>query len=308
MQASVQPSLQPSGQPSVQSSDPALPTLSDGVLALHDLHRSYAGFQEFQPELEGLLRQAAQLDDCVAMTRRLGFLEPFTGSHIHPDTIAIQGPNYRESLIARGLLSRNRAVLRLLEQFHGSLETLSHQRIYLVEALSGFALWLKEHLSGNGLVCSEFLEAAERSFSEIQHQDLSALSFADGSFDLVLCNELFEHVRDLEKAFSEIARVLQPGGRLLATCPLAFGQWDSIAKTRLDPQSGETVPIGEAEFHGDPIRPERGSLVYRIPGWDVLDQLKAAGFRTAEMHHIASWKHGVLGSDLPGVLVIAAQR
>jgi hypothetical protein len=26
------------------------------------------------------------------------------------------------------------------------------------------------------------------------------------------------------------------------------------------------------------------------------------------MHHIASWKHGVLGSDLPGVLVIEAQR
>ena len=62
----------------------------------------------------------------------------------------------------------------------------------------------------------------------------------------------------------------------------------------------------EQEFHGDPVRPEAGSLVYRIPAWDVLGQLQAAGFSEARMHHIASWKHGVLGSDLPGVLVIEA--
>ncbi|QNI71251.1 methyltransferase domain protein [Cyanobium sp. NS01] len=37
----------------------------------------------------------------------------------------------------------------------------------------------------------------------------------------MLCNELFEHEQDLELAFREIARVLRPGGRLLATCPLA---------------------------------------------------------------------------------------
>ncbi len=48
--------------------------------------------------------------------------------------------------------------------------------------------------------------------------------------------------------------------------------------------------------------------MYRIPGWELVDQLKAAGFSHVQMHHIASWKHGVLGSDLPGVLVIEAQR
>jgi hypothetical protein len=48
--------------------------------------------------------------------------------------------------------------------------------------------------------------------------------------------------------------------------------------------------------------------VYRIPGWEVLSQLREAGFSQTRMHHIASWKHGVLGSDLPGVLVIEAER
>lgn len=281
---------------------------SDGVLALHDLRQSYGGFAEFQPQLAALLQQGGLLGDCVQVSRALGLLEPFTGEHIAPEAIQIQGPNYRESLIANGLLSRNRAVLVVLEQLYGSLAQLAQQEIYLVEALTGFALWLRRQLGQERLICSEFLEDAEQAFSDIPHQDLCALTFSDASFDLVLCNELFEHVQDLELAFREIARVLRPGGRLVATCPLAFGQAEAIVKARHNPSTGVPEHLTEAEFHGDPVRPEAGSLVYRIPAWDVLEQLQAAGFSEARMHHIASWKHGVLGSDLPGVLVIEAQR
>ena len=63
------------------------------------------------------------------------------------------------------------------------------------------------------------------------------------------------------------------------------------------PSTGELDHLTEQEFHGDPVRPQAGSLVYRIPAWDVLGQLQAAGFSEARMHHLASWKHGVLGSD-----------
>lgn len=278
------------------------------MLALHDLRQSYGGFGEFQPQLPGLLQQGGLLGDVVQVSRALGILEPFTGEHIPPEAIQIHGPNYRESLVANGLLSRNRAALLVLEQTYGSLEALASQEIYLVEALTGFALWLRRQLGGERLICSEFLEDAEQSFSGIPHQDLCALTFSDGSFDLVLCNELFEHVQDLELAFLEIARVLRPGGRLVATCPLAFGQEEAIVKVRHNPATGMAEPLMEAEFHGDPVRPQMGSLVYRIPAWDVLSQLQEAGFSEVRMHHIASWKHGVMGSDLPGVLVIEAQR
>lgn len=44
---------------------------------------------------------------------------PFSGEPIPLEAIQIQGPNYRESLIANGLLSRNRAVLRVLERSYG---------------------------------------------------------------------------------------------------------------------------------------------------------------------------------------------
>jgi hypothetical protein len=48
--------------------------------------------------------------------------------------------------------------------------------------------------------------------------------------------------------------------------------------------------------------------VYQIPGWELLDDARAAGFHTALMHCVTSWKYGVLGGDISGVLVLEVQR
>lgn len=45
------------------------------------------------------------------------------------------------------------------------------------------------------------------------------LPFADGAFDLVLCAETLEHVRDVQLLLSEVRRVLQPGGTVAVTTP-----------------------------------------------------------------------------------------
>ena len=45
------------------------------------------------------------------------------------------------------------------------------------------------------------------------------LPFADGSFDLVINNQVMEHVEDLDAVLSEIHRVLKPGGALLSVFP-----------------------------------------------------------------------------------------
>ena len=45
------------------------------------------------------------------------------------------------------------------------------------------------------------------------------LPFADGEFDLVLCTETIEHVRDVQLLLSELRRVLRPGGELALTTP-----------------------------------------------------------------------------------------
>jgi SAM-dependent methyltransferase len=45
------------------------------------------------------------------------------------------------------------------------------------------------------------------------------LPFDDGAFDLVLCAETVEHVRDVQLLLSEVRRVLRPGGTLALTTP-----------------------------------------------------------------------------------------
>jgi ubiquinone/menaquinone biosynthesis C-methylase UbiE len=47
------------------------------------------------------------------------------------------------------------------------------------------------------------------------------LPFGDSEFDLVVCAETLEHVRDVQLMLSEIRRVLRPGARLALTTPLA---------------------------------------------------------------------------------------
>lgn len=47
----------------------------------------------------------------------------------------------------------------------------------------------------------------------------AAFPLDDAAFDLVLCAETIEHVRDVQLLLSEIRRVLRPGGELALTTP-----------------------------------------------------------------------------------------
>ncbi len=47
--------------------------------------------------------------------------------------------------------------------------------------------------------------------------DVQDLPFADGKFDVVVAAWMLYHVPDRDRAVSELARVLRPGGRLVAT-------------------------------------------------------------------------------------------
>jgi SAM-dependent methyltransferase len=46
--------------------------------------------------------------------------------------------------------------------------------------------------------------------------DVQELPFADGEFDVVVAAWMLYHVPDLDRAVAELARVLRPGGRLIA--------------------------------------------------------------------------------------------
>jgi ubiquinone/menaquinone biosynthesis C-methylase UbiE len=89
------------------------------------------------------------------------------------------------------------------------------------------------------------LERARMLLPDVQLAQLESdapLPFEDSSFELVLCAETLEHVRDVQLLLSEIRRVLVPGGRLAVTTP-AHGRVTGVAvlargfERRFDPLS-----------------------------------------------------------------------
>ena len=85
---------------------------------------------------------------------------------------------------------------------------------------------LSAELDAGELVAADVSEVAlERARSRLPAAELvrlepdAPLPFPDSRFDLVLCAETIEHVRDVQLLLSEIQRVLRPGGELALTTP-----------------------------------------------------------------------------------------
>jgi SAM-dependent methyltransferase len=88
----------------------------------------------------------------------------------------------------------------------------------------------------------------------------AALPLEDSSFDLVLCAETVEHVRDVQLLLSEARRVLAPAGLLALTTP-AHGR-----------RTGAEILVGGFERHFDPLSPHLRFLTRRSLA-ALLDEL-----------------------------------
>ena len=112
-----------------------------------------------------------------------------------------------------------------------------------------------------------------------RNEDLENQTFADETFDLVISQDVMEHIFNPEKAFSEIARTLKPGGAHIFTVPIVNKQKPSRVRATLE-VNGEINYLEEAQYHGNPVNP-KGSLVTRDWGYDICNFiLKHSGLYT----------------------------
>jgi SAM-dependent methyltransferase len=235
-----------------------------------------------------------------------GLVDPEFGL-LPASEIAITGHNYRESLVARGLNARQRAVMERLVDV--ALKRGRDLQVYAPESLTPFAERMR--LFFPGFRGSEYLPDQEarsrlpRHLRRTEHQDVCALTFADATFDLYVSSEILEHVPSIDRTLNEARRVLRPGGAMISTFPFNFMSRTSVEKAQF--KDGCIVHLSEPEYHGNPADPGKGSLVFTIPGWNILEQCKAAGFGHSAIVFRSSRRLGVIGAETAGIFILIAQ-
>lgn len=105
----------------------------------------------------------------------------------------------------------------------------------------------------------------------VRCEDLERLTLPDASFDLVISQDVFEHVLHPNRAFAEVARVLRPGGAHVFTVPL-YRREKTVVRARAAPGGG-VEHLLPAEYHGNPVDPD-GALVVREWGADIVDYVR----------------------------------
>lgn len=198
-----------------------------------------------------------------------------TGS---PDTVR------NHALCVRcGSCSRNRHVSL------GILDALSHRGVRSLADLRGrpeiavlhtatTGALAKALLGVPGVVFSEYLDGVPPGTVKdgILCQDLQALAFPDARFDLVVSEDVLEHVPDYRAALREIRRVLKPGGAHVFTIPFHF---DRRTRDLFSLVDGKPVLHEPIEYHGDPVRGMIPTFTHF--GYDLFDQLEEEGYEAS---------------------------
>ena len=173
------------------------------------------------------------------------------------------------------------------------------RKTYIAEKHSVLWRFLREHLDPDLLVSSEYFGSnydSGKLVGDTLHQDLEASSFRDAEFDVVITQDVFEHIPDAIAAETEVMRILKPGGVYCFSVPfLPYENHDLILAARKS--DGSIDHLADPQYHEDPVRPDEGVLVYRIFSFsDMKKRFESSG------HQFKSFRFwskplGILGDN-----------
>jgi ubiquinone/menaquinone biosynthesis C-methylase UbiE len=151
-------------------------------------------------------------------------------------------------------------------------------------------------------------EAARDGVTNIEFAcaDLYALPFADGVAGIVSCGYAIHHFTDPAKALAEMARVLQPGGRLAITDIVVREGWDGAIQNAIERVRDPTHTTTQRVVS---LRAFPGSLGLRVlsehlhENWHNFDQwMGNAGFAPGDAvyHQVRGMMEACIENDRSG--------
>lgn len=95
-------------------------------------------------------------------------------------------------------------------------------------------------------------------------EDITKLSFGDGTFDYIIFNHVLEHIKEEDKALQEVKRCIKPTGKIILSVPIC---WDEVTF-----ESDDVLTEQERqEYYGQ-------SDHVRLYGYDFEERIKKYGF------------------------------
>jgi SAM-dependent methyltransferase len=114
------------------------------------------------------------------------------------------------------------------------------------------------------------VEAAGARGLDTRVADIASLPFADGEFDVVVCNHVLYHLPDRDRGIGELARILRPGGRFAGIYNFRDHLkevWRAVGDPWAEQPDFDCETGGEElarDFQRVECRPTRGSVVWLL--------------------------------------------
>ena len=132
------------------------------------------------------------------------------------------------------------------------------------------------HFASEGAITKTIKQGAPRSYRTSSypsgdtdlHLNLEAIDLPNESVDVVIASHILEHVDD-SKAIPEIARILRPGGTLIAMVPIVEGWMETYENAEITSEKDREHHFGQ----GDHVR---------FYGADFRDRITSAGLALSE--------------------------
>jgi SAM-dependent methyltransferase len=206
-----------------------------------------------------------------------------------PTYFVALGPYYRDQLVCRKCRSipRERALIRVVNELYPDWRSL---RIHESSpSASGASLKLAKECQN--YVASQYVPNQDggSDWNGFVVQDLTCQTFPAEFFDLVITQDVFEHLMDPDAAIVDIVRTLKPGGAHIMTVPIVGRNCASRRRAKL--VDGEITHLAEPQYHDNPSG--NGSLVTVDWGYDIADYLCLKSGCPTSMHVIDDLSQGI---------------
>lgn len=107
---------------------------------------------------------------------------------------------------------------------------------------------------------------------DVLRVDMLDMQFANDSFDMVIANHVLEHVASIERALSEIRRVLKQGGHAILQTPYSRMLHHTWEDSGIDSPHARLQAFGQEDH-------------VRLFGRDIFNRFAAAGFESRVQSH-----------------------